>query len=77
MLNIGLAISLFRRNRQIKQKELAKMVGVSTNYMSLIENNRRIPSLRLLEKIAHVLKIELSSLLYFSEMFGNGEHSNG
>lgn len=47
----------------LNQKELARRASVSVNYLSLIENDRRIPSNKLLERLATELNTSTSQLL--------------
>lgn len=42
----------------VNRKELAKKVGVSETYMSLIMNYKKQPSMKLLERIEEALEIE-------------------
>ena len=41
----GKMMGSYRRKEKISQKELAKAVGISNNYLSNIENGYTIPSL--------------------------------
>ena len=41
----GKMMGSYRRKEKISQKELAKSVGISNNYLSNIENGYTIPSL--------------------------------
>lgn len=43
--NIGLAMKLVRVEKQLKQEEVAKKIGVSTAMVCLIENGKRSPSI--------------------------------
>lgn len=61
---IGIAIAVSRIQKQMKQKELAHKIGVSSNYMCLIEKGKRLPSLSVIDKICtelDITKIELMS----------------
>lgn len=60
---IGINIRKLRRQKHLRQKELAKLSGISGSYLSDIENNRTIPSLKTLFKICYVLEVELTLLL--------------
>jgi len=61
-MNIGNNLKLLRTQKQISQKELAKTLGITHNYLSMVENNAKKPSLSLLEKISEVLGVPLYSL---------------
>ncbi|MFC1714852.1 helix-turn-helix domain-containing protein [Candidatus Poribacteria bacterium] len=62
-MKIGKAIKLFRINLGLSQKELAQRAAVSINYLSLIENDRRVPSNKLLERLAVELNTSTSQIL--------------
>jgi transcriptional regulator with XRE-family HTH domain len=46
----------------ITQAQLAERVNTSTNYIALIESERKFPSLEMLERIAEALGIEAIAL---------------
>ena len=48
-----------RRQRGIKQEELAEAMKVSRQTISSLENGRYNPSIKLLEKIVEVLECEI------------------
>jgi transcriptional regulator with XRE-family HTH domain len=52
-----------RRSKGLTQAELAKQVGVTTNYISLIEKGKKVPAVKTINKIALALGIPASSLL--------------
>lgn len=52
-----------RRKKGLTQAELAKAVGVTTNYISLIEKGKKTPSVKTIQKIALALDVPASSLL--------------
>ena len=54
----GLEIKLMRIKRGIGQNKLARLVGVSTNWICQIEREKRLPSDELLEKIKAALEAE-------------------
>ena len=58
-------IKLYRKTMGLTQEKLAEMINISFNYIALIETGRRFPSLKMLERIARVLKrdtLELFSI---------------
>lgn len=63
-MNIGDVIASVRRRKRIGQQELADLIPTSVSYLSQVENNRKKPSLKLLNRIAEELKIPLSSLIF-------------
>jgi transcriptional regulator with XRE-family HTH domain len=68
-MNLGLNLKTLRTAKSISQKELAKELGITPTYLSLIENGSKKPSLTLIEKFARVLEIPLA--LVFSELTFN------
>lgn len=56
-MGIGKAIKLLRTRHKVPQQVLAKNVGVTQGYLSLIEKGLREPGFDLIEKIAKTLSI--------------------
>ena len=56
-MTLGNAIKLIRTAKRVKQLTLAKQLGVSPNYISLIEKDRREPSVGFLRKLARELGV--------------------
>lgn len=61
-LQLGKKIMQLRRARGWNQEELAFRASLNRNYLSDLENGRRNPSLKILEKIAFAFEISLESL---------------
>lgn len=51
-----------RINKNLKQKELARITGLSTAAISLFENNKTTPSMNSAYKIAKALDVSLENL---------------
>lgn len=51
-------IKELRLEQNISQEKLSELAGVSTDYVSLIERGKRVPSLKRLCMIAKVLNVE-------------------
>lgn len=63
---------VLRRTREIygyKASEMCKMLEISNSYLSEIENNKKQPSMELLEKYSKVYEIKLSSLILLYENY--------
>jgi len=60
---IGSNILKARKAKEMKQKELAFRVSISSSYLSHIENGRTVPSIETLFKISLVLGLEAKDLL--------------
>lgn len=63
MRKIGENIRFYRNLRTLTQTALAKKVQVAPAYISQIEANQRVPSLKVTRRIAAVLGIEMSVLV--------------
>jgi transcriptional regulator with XRE-family HTH domain len=61
-MSVGRAVKFARVAAGIKQKELADRLDVSPNYLSLIENDKREPSLSFLRNLAGEMAIPLGLL---------------
>lgn len=64
---LGEALRLIRVFHDKKSTELAKELGISTAYLSKIENGKTEPSVELIKKYADIFQTTTSSLLFFSE----------
>ncbi len=58
-MNLGIVIERLRKERGLKQYELANLVGISATSMSLIENNKHHPEHATMIKIANTLEVPL------------------
>ncbi len=56
-------IRAWREYKHIKMNELAKNVGISSAYLSQIENNKRNPTIDTLKNIAKELDIDIEALI--------------
>ncbi|HLC51650.1 MAG TPA: helix-turn-helix transcriptional regulator [Candidatus Nanoarchaeia archaeon] len=61
--SLGQKIKRIRKERGLLQVDLAVRVGISSSYVGSIEQGLRYPSLKVLEKIARVLRLPTSDLL--------------
>lgn len=62
-MKIGLAIKRSREQLGYKQTDLAQKTGLSVSYLSMLEKNKRDPSIKTVERIALALGIPPSVLL--------------
>ena len=56
-------IRAWREHKQIKMNELSKKVGISSAYLSQIENGKRNPTIDTLKAIAKELEIDIEMLI--------------
>ena len=77
MKKIGENIRFYRNLRGLTQTALARKVQVAPAYISQIEANQRVPSLKVTRRIASVLGIEMSVLVREADSRGpEGRLSN-
>ncbi len=65
-MNIGGAIESVRKQKKIKQNELAEKAFITQSYLSLLENNKKDPNVSTLKNIADALNTPLPVLLFLS-----------
>ena len=53
----------------ISAKEFSERLGVSTSFLSMIETDKKKPSIELLSKCADIFEISLSALVLLSESY--------
>lgn len=63
LIKIYKNIKKLRLEKGYSQAKLAELIGLSEDYISLIENGKRTPSLKRLIIIADVLEIDAYKLL--------------
>jgi transcriptional regulator with XRE-family HTH domain len=66
-MTIGNAIKLIRTARGIRQRDLAGELRVSPNYLSMLEADRRLPSIGFLRKLASRLQVPAGLFLLWTE----------
>jgi transcriptional regulator with XRE-family HTH domain len=64
---IGEALRLIRVYHDIKAIDLAKQLGISSGYLSEIENQKKNPSIELIYKYAEIFNTKPSAILFFDE----------
>lgn len=65
-MNIGKAIKFCRVSKDISLEELQNLTNLSQSYLSLIENNKRKPTLDTIEKISNSLNVPIEILVYLA-----------
>ena len=61
-MNVGRAIRWFRQLEGISQGDVAQRADCSVSYLSLLENNKRDPTLSTVTKIANALHVPVGTL---------------
>jgi transcriptional regulator with XRE-family HTH domain len=64
MLDVGLRLKLFRISADLKQRVVAEKLGVTVNFVSMLERGEREPTLKYLKSFARVVKVPVSVLLW-------------
>lgn len=59
---LGDKIQRLRKNIGLTQEELAEKLNISRTHVGHIEQGRKTPSLKLLNKLAKVLKVKVGEL---------------
>ncbi len=59
----GKRIQELRNKRNLKQSELAELVGIATKTQSCIETGRNFPSSDLIEKYAKAFNLDIADIL--------------
>lgn len=67
MVSIGDNIRKYRKMKNLTQKELGDLVGISNTYLSDMEIGRTNPSIKTLKRIAKGLEISFVELLKDTE----------
>jgi transcriptional regulator with XRE-family HTH domain len=61
------ALRLIRVYHDLKQKDAATRLGVSTSYISEIERGDKTPTLAVIQKYASAFDMPVSSIMFFAE----------
>lgn len=75
MLKLSKIIKLIRINNNLGQAKLANVLGVTKTYISLLENNKKEPSLALLKTFSKKFKIPLWLLVLDDSDFAENPSS--
>jgi transcriptional regulator with XRE-family HTH domain len=70
-MNLGCTIKKCRKLRGLTQEQLADVLGLSMAHISLLEKNKREPSISVIESIAKALEIPLSVLIFLASENGD------
>jgi|SRR5690625_1649338 len=66
-MKIGIVLKKIRLVYSMSAKDLAKELNISPSYLSEIENNKKTPSIDLLEKYSDIFDIKTSSIILMAE----------
>jgi transcriptional regulator with XRE-family HTH domain len=66
-MNLGSAITLCRKMRNLKQSEVAERARISVGYLSLLERNeRKDPALSTVQSLAEALQVPTGILFFLA-----------
>ena len=69
---LGEALRLIRVYHDLKQKQVAERLQISTSYLSEIEKGHKTPSLELIQRYSDVFGLPVSSIMFFAESVVDG-----
>lgn len=64
-VQFGRQLRKMRRNRDMTQEQFSESVGISVDFLSLMERGINAPSFETLERIARALKVRVCDLFDF------------
>lgn len=67
MLEIKINLREIRKQKGLTQKELARLSGVSVAYISMLELQKRSPTIFILVNLAKVLNVKVGDLVAVTE----------
>lgn len=73
---MGVVLKKLRTIYGYTAKDMSSHLGISPSYLSEIENNKKKPSLDLLEKYSKVFDIKVSSIIAMSENYNEDLQNN-
>lgn len=69
---LGEALRLIRVYHDLKQKQVAELLDVSTSYLSEIEKGHKTPTLDIVQRYSDKFGIPVSSIMFFAESVNGG-----
>jgi transcriptional regulator with XRE-family HTH domain len=64
---LGEALRLIRVYHDLKQKDAAERLKVSTSYLSEVEKGRKTPTLDIIRRYSEAFDLPVSSIMFFAE----------
>lgn len=61
--SIGKNMKIYRMKKNLKQDELAELMDLSVNYISMLERGDKLPSIETLIKLVNILDVSADVLL--------------
>jgi|GraSoiStandDraft_36_1057302.scaffolds.fasta_scaffold2526361_1 transcriptional regulator with XRE-family HTH domain len=63
--NFGKRLRYFRRDRDLTQEQLAELVDLSVNFISMLEKGEAAPSFDTITKLTNALNVDVGELFKF------------
>jgi transcriptional regulator with XRE-family HTH domain len=63
--NFGKRLRYFRRDRDLTQEQLAELVDLSVNFISMLEKGEAAPSFDTIAKLTNALNVDVGELFKF------------
>lgn len=70
---LGEALRLIRVYHDLKQKQVAQRLDISTSYLSEIEKGHKTPTLDVIQRYSDTFDIPVSSIMFFAETVRDGK----
>jgi len=65
-MKIGKILKILRTSKGLTQNQMSKLLGISQNYLSLIEQDKKAPSAEAIDNFASSLRMSKDALLLIS-----------
>lgn len=65
-MNIGQALIKARKDKGLRQNEVAKRIKISQTYLSQIENGSKVPAIEMISKLAKCYDIPFAVMAWYS-----------
>ncbi|MDF1544551.1 MAG: helix-turn-helix transcriptional regulator [bacterium] len=72
-MEIGKTLKIFRHTVGMRQAELSRLTDVSVNYISMVENGRREPSIKFIKRAADVFNIPAGAFFWNVDEFSKSD----
>jgi transcriptional regulator with XRE-family HTH domain len=72
-MNLGRAFKVLRTFHNFQQNDLSERLGFSSSYLSELENEKKLPTLPVLEAYAQTFEIKIWSIFYLAEWLNNSD----
>lgn len=63
-MSLGHVLKLIRTHNRLNQKQMSELLGISQNYLSLIESDKKRPSPERIYEMSKRLKVSNDALLF-------------